>query len=41
MRVRLFVIAGLLSGIAPAADTSCDRACLEGFVDRYLAALVA
>jgi hypothetical protein len=26
---------------ARAADTSCDRACLEGFVDQYLAALVA
>lgn len=27
--------------MAQAADTSCDRACLEGFVNQYLAALVA
>jgi hypothetical protein len=26
---------------AQGADASCDRACLEGFVDQYLAALVA
>lgn len=26
---------------AQAADTSCGRACLEGFVNQYLAALVA
>jgi hypothetical protein len=30
-----------LIGAAEAADTNCDRACLEGFVDQYLAALVA
>jgi hypothetical protein len=26
---------------APASDKACDRACLDGFVDQYLAALVA
>lgn len=31
----------ILAGISvPAAETSCDRACLEGFVDRYLDAVI-
>lgn len=30
-----------VSPTAQAADASCDRACLDGFVDQYLAALVA
>jgi hypothetical protein len=30
-----------VSGGARAADTPCDRACLNGFVDQYLSALVA
>jgi hypothetical protein len=43
MRAR--VLAGVLllatSGGVRAADAPCDRACLNGFVDQYLAALVA
>jgi len=44
MQTKLLAIAVLLAagmGIAPAADVTCDRACLEGFVDQYLGALVA
>ncbi len=44
MQTKVFAITALLAarvGIAPAADSTCDRACLEGFVDQYLAALVA
>src|SRR5271155_4140740 len=40
---RLLFIAALSTfvSIAQAAGTTCDRACLEGFIDQYLAALVA
>ena len=41
---NLLFAAAILSifiSAAQAADTSCDRACLEGFIDQYLAALVA
>lgn len=31
----------LLTGIAAHAAESCDRACLEGFVNQYLNALAA
>jgi hypothetical protein len=44
MQSKLFAIAALLAAgvaMAPAADSTCDRACLEGFVNQYLAALVA
>src|ERR1700730_10074011 len=30
-----------VAGPASASSTSCDRACLEGFVDRYLEAMIA
>jgi hypothetical protein len=42
--MRVTAIAGLLliaGRLASAADAPCDRACLKGFVDQYLAALVA
>jgi hypothetical protein len=37
------MIAALLfsMGVASAADAPCDRACLQGFVDQYVAALAA
>ena len=31
----------LLAGLAPASDGTCDRACLEGFVNQYPDALAA
>jgi hypothetical protein len=43
-RFRRSFVAGLLAVAActaHAASPSCDRACLEGFVDQYLAAMVA
>ena len=33
--------AGLAASAAHAQRTACDRACLEGFMDRYLDAVVA
>lgn len=39
-KLILAVLPILLAGAA-AAQTPCDRACLEGFVDRYLDAMVA
>jgi hypothetical protein len=45
MRINLptaFVLGGILAmSPAGAADQPCDRACLEGFVNDYLAAMVA
>jgi hypothetical protein len=43
MKIVLMAVAALTAfmGAAQAAGPSCDRACLEGFVDQYLAALVA
>jgi len=39
---RITVLAILLAtGLVRGAEPACDRACLEGFVDQYLAALVA
>lgn len=36
------IAAGILTaGSTQAAEASCDRACLEGFIDQYLAAMVA
>lgn len=32
-------VLGLLACATPAAESACDRACLEGFVNQYLAAL--
>lgn len=47
MFVAALAITGIFAGAAPSArrvDTAagaCDRACLDGFVDQYLAALIA
>jgi hypothetical protein len=42
LNVSLSVLSlSVLICAAQAAEPSCDRACLEGFVDQYLAALVA
>lgn len=39
---RTIVLVAMLGSAAPAwAGESCDRACLEGFVDRYLDAVIA
>ncbi|HEV7632953.1 MAG TPA: hypothetical protein VGO41_08160 [Steroidobacteraceae bacterium] len=41
---RAAALCGLLAGVATtanAASAACDRACLEGYVDRYLDAVVA
>jgi len=40
-RILAIVPMGLLLAGAAAAQAKCDRACLEGFVDRYLDAMVA
>jgi hypothetical protein len=43
-KIRMFaatVLAVAGMGAAQAAQGSCDRACLEGFVDRYLDAVIA
>lgn len=37
----MFACAGFFPRAASAAEQSCDRACLTGFVDQYLAAMVA
>jgi hypothetical protein len=37
----LFVVGMALAPGSAIAAEACDRACLEGFVDQYLAALVA
>jgi hypothetical protein len=39
MQARMFVIAALLATRLGASESTCDRDCLEGFVDQYLAAL--
>lgn len=43
--MRTVLLAAVAFGIsinaAAAAEPTCDRACLEGFVNQYLAALVA
>jgi hypothetical protein len=47
MRMRFFIVAILLitllpgAIVQPAAKSGCDRACLEGYVDRYLDAMLA
>ena len=41
MRVMVMVTALVLWVAAPAAQTTCNRACLTGFVDTYFNALVA
>lgn len=41
MRLTVFIGVLLLTAAMGAADAPCDRACLNGFVDQYLAALVA
>jgi len=43
MRLAGIGLLGVLAAppVAKAADASCDRACLDGFVDQYMAALVA
>ena len=41
MRLKIFAMA-MLSALLPtavAAQSKCDRACLEGYVDRYLDAM--
>ena len=39
-RLGLAVLLTVISGIAGAAESACNRECLKGFLDRYLAALV-
>lgn len=41
MRIRLALALLLAFGTSLSAQTSCDRACLEGFVNQYLDALIA
>jgi hypothetical protein len=46
MRMRLFVVAIILALVPavlaqPAAKVTCDRACLENYIDRYLDAMLA
>jgi hypothetical protein len=43
MRIQFPILCGALLALSPikAADQPCDRTCLEGFVDDYLAAMVA
>ena len=41
MKILLLAAAVLTFAIGSATATDCDRACLEGFVNQYLAALVA
>ena len=38
-RLLLLVFASSLASAGPATAADCDRACLSGFIDRYLAAL--
>ncbi|MBZ5575082.1 MAG: nuclear transport factor 2 family protein [Acidobacteriia bacterium] len=40
-RILAIIPAGLLLASSAVAEGNCDRACLEGFVDRYLDAMVA
>ena len=43
MRIQFLILCGAMLAVIPvkAADQPCDRACLEGFVNDYLAAMVA
>ena len=41
MRLMVVVIALMLWVAAPTAQTTCNRACLTGFIDTYFKALVA
>src|ERR1039457_7015506 len=43
MRIQCMILCGAMLAVIPAkaADQPCDRACLEGFVNDYLAAMVA
>ena len=43
MRIAFPILCGAMLSLSPvkAADQPCDRACLEGFVNDYLAAMVA
>lgn len=41
MRILTMVVAGALLAASAAAQGNCDRACLEGFVDQYLDAMLA
>jgi hypothetical protein len=43
MRITFLILCGAMLSLSPirAADQPCDRACLEGFVNDYLAAMVA
>ena len=38
---KIWVCGFLLAGVAAAQRGACDRACLEGFVDQYLDAMLA
>ena len=40
-RILAIIPSGLLLASSAVAQSNCDRACLEGFVDRYLDAMVA
>ena len=42
VRIGLMVLVGLSgrAGLADAATAACDRACLEGFAEKYLAAML-
>jgi hypothetical protein len=46
MRMRLLIMAAIFMALLPAAfaqkgKSACDRACLEGYVDKYLDAMLA
>jgi hypothetical protein len=43
MRIQFVILCGAMLSLSPiqAAEQPCDRACLEGFVNDYLAAMVA
>ena len=41
MRTKLFAIAIALAATLAGQSKTCDRACLEPFVDKYLDAMVA
>jgi hypothetical protein len=41
MRIKLFAIAIALAAVLSGQSKTCDRACLEPFVDKYLDAMVA